>query len=69
MNWDGAHIQIEQRVPRCARCGKMINLRGRFFELESAGRARVLVCSEICRDELAALTKPAPAVDDNGSTA
>lgn len=44
-------IQIEQRFPRCQRCGRMIHLRAQRIETISRDGARVSLCSAICRDE------------------
>jgi GntR family transcriptional repressor for pyruvate dehydrogenase complex len=54
-------IQIEQRVPRCARCGKMINVRGMHVEAEEDGK-RLLFCSELCQDEFGRLVDEADSV-------
>ena len=44
-------IQIEQRVPRCARCGRTVHPRAKRLEAKGTGRRRVLLCSELCREE------------------
>jgi DNA-binding FadR family transcriptional regulator len=49
-----APIQIDQRIPRCARCGKMINVRGGHLSVALEDNGQLLVCSLICRDEIAA---------------
>ena len=51
MTRDGSAIQIEQRQARCARCGKMINLRGFHLTGVLSDGTDVLFCSELCRDE------------------
>lgn len=48
-------IQIEQRFPKCSRCGVMLHASAPRIVLRDAGRARHL-CSERCRDEYLALT-------------
>ena len=45
-------IQIEQKLPRCLRCGKLVHVRD-AERVESHG---LLFCSKICRDEYAELT-------------
>lgn len=44
-------IQIEQKLPRCRRCGKLVHVRD-AERVESGG---LLFCSNICRDEYAEL--------------
>jgi hypothetical protein len=44
-------IQIEQKFPRCRRCGRMIHLRGDRIEAVGLAGERVVLCSEICRTE------------------
>lgn len=51
MREDGPAIQIEQRQARCARCGKMINLRGFHLTETVTDGSQVLFCSALCRDE------------------
>jgi hypothetical protein len=41
-------IQIEQRMPRCLRCGKLVHERDERRIIDADGR---LFCSEICCDE------------------
>ena len=48
-------IQIEQRQARCARCGKMINLRGSHLTDALRDGTEVFFCSELCRGEYATL--------------
>jgi hypothetical protein len=48
-------IQIEQKFPRCNRCGKMIHFRASRIEAEASDAKVVVFCSEICRDEYADL--------------
>jgi hypothetical protein len=48
-------IQIDQRIPRCARCGRTIHPRARRLEARGAGRRPILICSELCREEYEAL--------------
>lgn len=45
-------IQIEQKMPRCRRCGKLVHERDRQ-RVELADHT--LFCSAICRDEYGAL--------------
>ena len=48
-------IQIEQRFPKCDRCGVMLHVSTqRLVALEGATTRQF--CSELCRDEYAALT-------------
>jgi len=44
-------IQIEQKFPRCKRCGRMIHLRAERIEATGMSGDRVVLCSEICRTE------------------
>lgn len=44
-------IQIEQKFPRCSRCGRMIHLRGDRIEAVGLAGDRIVLCSEICRTE------------------
>jgi hypothetical protein len=46
-------IQINQKFPRCALCGKIIPLRAERIELTSADQKPVRFCSTWCRDEYA----------------
>jgi hypothetical protein len=55
MNDELGLIQVDQRVPRCARCGKMINVRGAHLSAPADDGGRLLFCSEICGDEYASL--------------
>jgi hypothetical protein len=48
-------IQIEQKFPRCRRCGKMIHFRAERIEATGTDGATVVLCSDVCRDEYAAL--------------
>lgn len=49
-------IQIQQTFPHCTRCGIMMHhSRPRIDALDADGK-RVLFCSELCRDEYAALS-------------
>jgi hypothetical protein len=48
-------VQIEQKFPRCRRCGRMIHLRGERIRATGRDGAAVVFCSEICRDEYEAL--------------
>lgn len=48
-------IQIEQRQARCARCGKMVNVRGFHLTERPAGGHELLFCSALCRDEYVTL--------------
>ncbi len=48
-------IQIEQKFPRCQRCGKMIHFRAERIVVPDNSGTRVVLCSEICRDEYDAL--------------
>jgi hypothetical protein len=48
-------VQIEQRFPRCQRCGRMIALNGPRIEALAADGKQIVFCSEICRDEYEAL--------------
>jgi len=45
-------IQIEQRMPRCLRCGKLVHERDAERIEEADG---TLFCSATCRDEYAEL--------------
>jgi hypothetical protein len=44
-------IQIEQKFPRCKRCGRMIHLRGDRIEAVGLAGERIVLCSETCRTE------------------
>ena len=44
-------VRIEQVFPRCARCGKLINLHAPRIVIADGGRRQLMLCSEICRDE------------------
>jgi hypothetical protein len=46
-------IQIEQKFPRCQRCGKMIHFEARRLEGTSRDGRTVVFCSDICHDEFA----------------
>jgi hypothetical protein len=48
-------IQIEQKFPRCRRCGRMIHFRAERIEAVDHDGATIVLCSDICRDEYAAL--------------
>ena len=48
-------VRIDQAFPRCARCGKMINVHARRLAVTLPGGQKILLCSEICRDEYVAL--------------
>jgi hypothetical protein len=50
-------IQIEQKMPRCARCGKLVHDRD-LDRVESGG---VLFCSTTCHDEFLELKAHADA--------
>ena len=52
---DASPIQIDQRVPRCDRCGKMINVRGAHLAAVGSDGGRLLFCSGICQDEFTTL--------------
>jgi hypothetical protein len=69
MTWDTSQIQIEQRVPRCMRCGKMVNLRGHHFELAGPDGSRALACSEICCRELSSTDSRWQAITPIGGAA
>ena len=55
MTHEGPAIQIEQRQTRCARCGKMINLRGSHLTEALPDGSQIFFCSVLCRDEYATL--------------
>ena len=44
-------IQIEQKFPRCQRCGRMIHLRADRIDATGLAGEHVVLCSEICRSE------------------
>ena len=46
-------LQINQKYPRCALCGKIIPLRIERIELLNAEQKPVRFCSGWCRDEYA----------------
>jgi hypothetical protein len=48
-------IQIEQKFPRCGRCGKMMHFRAERIVATGRDGASIVLCSELCRDEYAAL--------------
>jgi hypothetical protein len=56
-------IQISQKFPRCALCGKIIPLRAERIELTIAAEKPVRFCSVWCRDEY---TRRATAVSGEG---
>ena len=43
-------IQVNQEFPHCERCGIMLHERQRRI-VAGSGRAQIVYCSEICRDE------------------
>ena len=47
-------IQIDQRIPRCARCGKMVYIRAPRIQ---GAVTSVLFCSQVCQDEYAHLMR------------
>jgi hypothetical protein len=49
-------IQIEQRMPKCGRCGRMIHQRAEHVSLPADdGRSTVVLCSKRCQREYEAL--------------
>lgn len=46
-------IQIEQRLNRCTRCGRMLQASAKVIIGEGQGRNRQLFCSERCQREYA----------------
>jgi hypothetical protein len=48
-------IQIEQKFPRCQRCGKMIHFRAEHLQGVDRDGKKVVLCSEICAREYADL--------------
>lgn len=52
-------IQINQKHPRCALCGKIIPLRVERIELADSDRKSIPFCSVWCRDEYLARHRPA----------
>jgi hypothetical protein len=54
-------IQIEQKMPRCARCGKLVHERD-LERVELGGR---VFCSTTCRDEYLELQ---PSLEKDGES-
>jgi hypothetical protein len=48
-------IQIEQKFPRCQRCGRMIHFEAARIEATSSQGRTVVFCSEECQGEYAEL--------------
>lgn len=55
-------IQIEQKFPRCQRCGKMIHFRAEHFGAVDRDGKKVVLCSEVCAREYADLISGADQV-------
>jgi hypothetical protein len=47
-------IQIEQKFPRCQRCGKLIHFRAERIEADDLSGNHIVFCTQICYDEFEA---------------
>lgn len=47
-------IQIEQKFPRCQRCGKLIHFRAERIEADDVSGKHIVFCTQICYDEFEA---------------
>jgi len=48
-------VQIDQKLLRCARCGKMLHKNAPQVEVTKLDGKRLVFCPDICLDEYAAL--------------